>query len=616
MDDLEHILKIGKVISIKGRYVEVIVDKSKNASHLLFNGETIKNVSVGSYVKISKGFEILIGKIDGEYITEDYLFNEKYRNEKDKIKRILNISLLGYFEKYKFKQGIKELPLIENECFLLTQDEFNKVHHFIKEINGVLDIPLKIGYLANEKGKEISIGINSLFASHIGIFGNTGSGKSYTLASLYHKLFKKYGENKSFKKNAKFVLIDFNGEYLNDNGTDNVITALADKNIYKLTTREESLNKFPISEQEINDVDFWAIFLTATEKTQTPFLKRALSSTYYFEKFGNDDDFKNVISSILKSLLIKKVDKGDIIQFLLDIKNAINVQIDNHIIIEDYQNNLKWHSNQEKYYYEKSSKIYDDDSSFFTQVIENKIDSITINTKQFTYLEKIRLKIIFEYYNELAKYNLNTEHISPLIKRLKKIEDLDKVITISNEISNKFIDIISLSDVNTSMKKILPLLICKQIYDKKKTERCCEKYLNIIIDEAHNILSYSSQRESDTWKDYRLETFEEIIKEGRKFGVFLTIASQRPSDISSTIISQLHNYFLHRLINNKDIEAVEKTISYLDKVSFDALPILPTGTCVLAGLCAQVPIIIEMDIIENGYEPNNKTIKPTDFWED
>jgi len=166
------------------------------------------------------------------------------------------------------------------------------------------------------------------------------------------------------------------------------------------------------------------------------------------------------------------------------------------------------------------------------------------------------------------------------------------------------------------MKKILPLLICKQIYDKKKTERCCEKYLNIIIDEAHNILSYSSQRESDTWKDYRLETFEEIIKEGRKFGVFLTIASQRPSDISSTIISQLHNYFLHRLINNKDIEAVEKTISYLDKVSFDALPILPTGTCVLAGLCAQVPIIIEMDIIENGYEPNNKTIKPTDFWED
>ncbi len=149
---------------------------------------------------------------------------------------------------------------------------------------------------------------------------------------------------------------------------------------------------------------------------------------------------------------------------------------------------------------------------------------------------------------------------------------------------------------------------------KKKQARDSSKYLNIIIDEAHNILSYSSQRESETWKDYRLETFEEIVKEGRKFGVFLTIASQRPSDISPTIISQLHNYFLHRLINNKDIEAVERTISYLDKVSFDSLPILPTGTCVLAGLSAQVPLIIEVNKIPDENEPQNKTIKPTEFW--
>jgi DNA helicase HerA-like ATPase len=60
----------------------------------------------------------------------------------------------------------------------------------------------------------------------------------------------------------------------------------------------------------------------------------------------------------------------------------------------------------------------------------------------------------------------------------------------------------------------------------------------------------------------------------------MTIASQRPSDISATIISQLHNYFLHRLINNNDLLAVEKTISYLDKVSADSIPNLATGTCI------------------------------------
>src|SRR5690606_22645393 len=111
------------------------------------------------------------------------------------------------------------------------------------------------------------------------------------------------------------------------------------------------------------------------------------------------------------------------------------------------------------------------------------------------------------------------------------------------------IQVVDLKNVNLEIKKVIPLLICKTNYDDQKNKRDASKdnSLNIIIDEAHNILSENSNRESESWKDYRLETFEEIIKEGRKFGVFLTIASQRPSDISPTIISQLHNYFIHRL---------------------------------------------------------------------
>lgn len=80
-------------------------------------------------------------------------------------------------------------------------------------------------------------------------------------------------------------------------------------------------------------------------------------------------------------------------------------------------------------------------------------------------------------------------------------------------------------------KKIIPLIICKYFYEKQR-QSFYNRSLHIIIDEAHNILSTSSKRESQTWKDYRLETFEEILKEGRKFGTFLTISSQRPSDIS------------------------------------------------------------------------------------
>ena len=96
----------------------------------------------------------------------------------------------------------------------------------------------------------------------------------------------------------------------------------------------------------------------------------------------------------------------------------------------------------------------------------------------------------------------------------------------------------------------------------------------------------------------------------------MTIASQRPSDISATIISQLHNFFLHRLINNNDIKAVERTVSYLDKLSFESLPILPTGTCILAGLSAQVPVMIDIGKIKPESEPDNKTMLLIENWKD
>jgi DNA helicase HerA-like ATPase len=75
------------------------------------------------------------------------------------------------------------------------------------------DKPIKIGQLEFDDGVDISLGINKLFASHIGIFGNTGSGKSYTLAKIYRQLFKKYKKNENFKNNATFIIIDFNGVF-------------------------------------------------------------------------------------------------------------------------------------------------------------------------------------------------------------------------------------------------------------------------------------------------------------------------------------------------------------------------------------------------------------------
>ncbi|MBN2647349.1 MAG: ATP-binding protein [Thiotrichales bacterium] len=609
----ESIFRIGKVISVDGRKVKVAVNSDKNLSHIQYKGELVKNISVGSYIKILKGFSSLVGKVDGEFVNEENSFSIKeYANDRDKIKRILIVNLLGYFEG-EFKRGIKELPLIDNECFILEADEFNRVHDFIRDE----DIPLKIGELSLESGVDISLGANSLFASHIGIFGNTGSGKSYTLAKIYAALFSEFENKPNFHQNAKFYLFDFNGEYITKDENDiGVIVDRAHSSSYDLTTRTDSSKKFPIKQDAIDDINFWSIYLGATEKTQTPFLKRALKNDFYFNLFNDEQSFKKALIYLINLLVENKVEKSDVLSFLREVVHSSQDNLASlSILINDYQSNLYWHSTNEVFYYTGvTPTTYSNAAGFYDAVIASKVNSLSFSIAAISYIEKIRLRIVFQYFDEMARYDLNTEHISPLLKRLKRIEDLDKVIEVSEEKQEKTFNVISLKNVNTEMKKVLPLLVSKQLYESHKSLNDKTKYLNIIIDEAHNILSYNSERESVTWKDYRLETFEEIIKEGRKFGVFLTVASQRPSDISPTIISQLHNYFLHRLINNNDIYAVEKTISYLDKVSFESLPIIPTGSCIFAGLAAQVPVMIDIGKIKDGFEPRSTTIKLTDHW--
>lgn len=611
----DSIFNIGKVISVDGRLIKVKVDKSKNTSHLLYNGELLKNISVGGYIKIIKGFTKIVGKVEGEFVNEDKHFSKKeYGSEKEKISRILNVSLLGFFNNNGFERGIKELPLIDNECYLLENSEFNEVHDFVKKD----DKPITIGVLSLEKGHKIDVGINSLFASHIGIFGNTGSGKSYTLAKIYRELFKKFENQEKFKKNAHFLLVDFNGEYAGDK------SIIENKKIYNLSTRKEFSKikkdeKFPLNESDLIDIELISILANATEKTQKPFISRALD---FYKKVGASKDpldyYKNTLKRRIKDIL--QMSDKEKAYSLIDYIRIILEKIDELGFEENLLHAIDWNNKNHHFMARNGESRAFTDAEMEALELYKSVDNYTFPQDILSkVIHFLYLQLIFDVYNDKAQ----NDHIAPAINKLKsKRKDIKKVLDTESGQSDFFsnnIVVLNLRDVNLEMKKTLPLLLSKKIYaeHKSKYRKDDSKYLNIIIDEAHNILSRESFREAESWKDYRLETFEEIIKEGRKFGVFLTIASQRPSDISPTIISQLHNYFLHRLINNNDISAVEKTISYLDKLSVESLSILPTGTCILAGLLAQIPVVVDIGKIEpKEHEPDNKTLDLIENWTD
>lgn len=617
------VFKIGKVISVEGRSVKIEVEKTKNASNLLYDGEIIRNVAVNSYIKISKGFIDIIGKVDGEFIIEDKSFiNKEYTNDNKKIKRILIVSLLGFLSNKGFKRGIKELPLLYNDCFLLNRKEFQSIHNIIKEN----DEPLLIGTLTHEKGQPVEIGINDLFASHIGIFGNTGSGKSYTLSKIYNELFKNFQDKDKFQENAKFILFDFNGEYYRNDKENNINSITNKKEVYNLSTRENIEDQLLFFEEDLLDNDLFSIIANATEKTQKPFISRALN--FYKEVYRStnpEDYFKDNVKEMVKNVY-KMADKEKAFLLLDYLKEILRKYDKNNIENENALYSDVAFNNKLKTFYSTVNNIYFESNpeeisktNLFKQVDNYKFPNDFISKViHFLYLQ-----LIYDVFANRAE----NKHIAPAINKLKSYrKDIDKVIKISTNQPNStdqpetfwnknFFCVINLNNTNTQIKKMIPLLVSYKLYrEHKMNNKTKDKSLNFIIDEAHNILSHSSDRESETWKDYRLETFEEIIKEGRKFGVFLTIASQRPSDISPTIISQIHNFFLHRLINNNDIKAVEKTISYLDKLSFESLPILPTGTCIIAGLCVHIPIMVDVSLIEKKYAPDNETINLLNNW--
>lgn len=612
----KSIFRIGEVSSVDGREVSIRVDQEKNRSHILYRGELLSNVSVGGYVKLIKGFNSLIGKIEKEYVKEDKATPQspEYTQPEERFIRFLSVKMLGYFSGDKYRKGIKELPLIGNECVLLDLDEYKKIHSFAQEKKSTI----RLGSLITDERVSIDVSVDRLFASHIGIFGNTGSGKSHTLATLYKNLFQEFGDQSAFQKNARFILFDFNGEYANAT----TITPL--KKVYNLSTKSDQADRIQLSSEDILTPELFFILASATEKTQQPFIKRMLR---LYQRVYSKGDPTAYTQAILKDLLGRVVVMKDSQNgaLILDYMKAI-------LIDEEAEgvnfSDIKWHT-RDKYFY---FQVAGGDKEFFESNKLNVVEKTSFYKaiggykEEADFIDRVIKFLYIQLIKDLIENRAQNEHVAPAINKLKSLsKEFSKVFSIptDKETPNlweegKPLAVINMSKVSVSMKKLIPLLLSYKYYQEHKNKKSdvVTSSLNIIIDEAHNILSYDSTRESQDWKDFRLETFEEIIKEGRKFGVFLTIASQRPSDISATIISQLHNYLIHRLINNRDLEMVEKAIAYLDKISIESLPILPAGACVLSGIIADLPLILQVDRLSEEEQPESQTIALTESWLD
>ena len=584
-------IKVGEVIAVRGVIVTLKIFEVSSKDTLYHDGDKYKGISIREYISIQRGFRDIICIIEGEYIDENKV--EKEENKTYYIRKI-EAKPIGYFEQEKFYEGIKFLPMIKDVAFLLKENKISEIYSR-EQSNGFV-----IGKMLKEE-IPISLPWQKLFNTHIGIFGNTGSGKSNTLAKLYTVLFEQKLE--AINNKSKFVILDFNGEY-----TANQLVGLESKNTLQLNTQNEGQDKFPLHENEFWNSETLSILFQATANTQRPFLNRVINGRKKF--IENSESLLTYIKKTFKVVFSAAAPKADTLDLLRSIIHILN--------ISELSNKLKditWmgHPNNT---FKINGTYFNADGIGYESVFGTTVNNMVIG--ELNPFDELIIRTNLQLINDLIYGYVQFEHIQPLLKRIEaSLSSLKKVVSIENEQNqSKLLTVVSLRKCNQEIKKVLPLLIAKHFYHQHKdtVENPPNKTMHLIIDEAHNILSQQSTREQESWKDYRLELFEEIIKEGRKFGMFITLSSQRPADISPTIISQLHNFFIHRLVNDRDLFLLDNTISTLDKLSRSLIPNLSKGSCIVTGTSFDLPMILQIDRLEREKQPDSEDVNLEVLW--
>ena len=626
-------LRIGTVTAVRGRRIEITVDVDKNDSSLIFQGEIISNVSIGSFLIVRRGYAHLVAQVEEEELLESSSWeNSYYQRDVDRNTRILKTVLLGEFEtdtsaspfQKHFISGSQTTPLIGNIAYLASAEQASKI--YVSE--SAPGTQLTIGHLANNVTIPFSIDISSFFSTHIGIFGNTGSGKSHTLSQIYTQLFERTYQSKTNEhtlNSSQFILFDLNGEYRHLSHP-NISGTPTFGQIYglpksKSNTIEQLTNLIPLPATTIQNIEFWISILEASEHKERDLIIRALrtkltpNSTRSFTREFLHTFFTWRTQSTLTPTMM-----------YLILRRIHTIADPNHGTfsheIHEFEKSIKRDFRNQTYYIDQPSDPLYTSSPFFTNHLDSFFDRAFSETftKELTTLDEFEVAFYFTYIAATISGNRDEAQINSLLTRvIERANILRKwfIFTASDSSSYPALQIVDLEEATQSERYLIPLITIRARYAEQRKRSILSNnptYLNFIIEEAHTLLSHGKHIEDNYHQNALLDSLEQIIIEGRHLGIFLTLSSQRPSEISTRITSQLHHYLIHRLVNPTDLACIQSAISFLDSKSFESIPSLPCGTCIISGTSVQIPAVVKIDELPEGRKPDNETIDLVKLW--
>ena len=481
--------EVGIIWAVNGNQVTIKMNSITSDFTYFHNGEEYEGIRNGGYLSITRGHIDIICQIESEEIKDNYQKDIKNQyKENERYEKFVYARCIGFFENEKFNFGIKYSPIIYNTVKMISSSIIKSILSPKKEKNKVeFVIGKDLQY-----GLKIDLPWNKIFNTHIGIFGNTGSGKSNTLTNLYKILLK---HKKLNLENSKFVFIDFNGEYIGDK------VLCRNKIIYELNTRQDNKGgKFPIKSSSFWDEEVLSILFHATEKTQKPFLKNLIErkNNYFDVNTSKEKNLEIYIKKTYEKIFNNTNPKKETLELIKKVLQKIKVDTEK-------LNQIEWHS-KSNCFKMKNLEIY---SGTHAEYFKNFLNINAIELKEeFSPFDELEIRARLDLINGVLSNFVQYDNINPLLSRIESISvSLKKIISIveengSNKNNLPNLEVISLKNCNQEIKKMFPILLAKEYFreHKTKTENEVKNTFHLIIDEAHNILSQQSNREAESWK--------------------------------------------------------------------------------------------------------------------
>ena len=505
------------------------------------------------------------------------------------------ILLVGEIINNVFNAGIIKKPSGIAPVRVINKDE-------LELIIGKSEIQkenLLLGTSSIYKTFNVSVPLNDIFANHLAIIGNTGSGKSCGVARMLQNLF---FINKPI--NSHIVLFDAYGEYVETfKNINNLGLNFASFSGNSKNGKEYQL-KFPAW---FLDVDDLALLLRVSSPDQLPVLKKSLKLVKIFK--SNTPEIKRYKNDIIAKCLMDILTSGrssstirDQVIAVLTHYNTEDLNLDSTIHQPGYDRTFR------------QCLLIDDSGKMnaifevmkFLQQFENiDLESIDIvdamcysledlySALEFSLISEgtINNDIIYKEMNILKTrlqsiINSDTKHIFNVDEYIGK-EEFVRDMFIKNNLVN-----IDLSDIDDDFAKVLTKIYSKLLFNYTTSlEKRGSLSFNIILEEAHRYV----QNDNDI-NVIGYNIFDRITKEGRKYGTLLTFITQRPSELSTTSLSQCANFIVFRVFHPADLEIVRTMSTNVSMANIEQIKSLSPGSAFAFGVGFKIPTLVNFEL--------------------